>query len=228
MRPIWRGRLTFAPGSSARSCDRSTYTSMSSGRRPEPLTSAAFGRRPCFAKSAAFVTLVEFVAILEPSVSLPRAVPRLPRPSSPNRGALLRRGIPLLAIRRASARGPRTGPARLAQLDTRPLGLLLTRFPFCAGQRQRRLGLDGSKAQRAARNARSRAEERPSGWRREARRGGSSARRRETQAGQGGVSADAVTRRGPHGGRRERRRGERGRPRGLGGKPAKAGPPRTH
>ena len=132
VRPIWRGWLTFALGPSARPCDRSTYTSMSSGRRPEPLASIAFGRQPCFAKSVAFVTLVEFVAILEPSVSLPRGVPRLPRPSSPNRGALLRLGLPLLAMRRASARGPRTGPFRLAQLDTRPLGLLLTRFfPYC-------------------------------------------------------------------------------------------------
>ena len=61
----------------------------------------------------AVVTLVEFVATLEPSVSLPRGVPRLPRPSSPNRGALLCRGIPLLAMRRASARGPRTGPSAL-------------------------------------------------------------------------------------------------------------------
>ena len=130
VRPIWRGWLTFALGPSARPRDRSTYTSMSSGRRPEPLASIAFGRQPYFAKSVAFVTLVEFVAILEPSVSLPRGVPRLPRPSSPNRGALLRRGLPLLSMRRASARGPRTGPFRLAQLDTRPLILLLTRFLY--------------------------------------------------------------------------------------------------
>ena len=176
VRPIWRGRLTFAAGPPARPRDRSAYTSTPSGRRPEPLTSAAFSRRPCFAKSAAFVTLVEFVAILAPSVSLPRVVPRLPRPSSPNRGALLRRGIPLLAIRRASARGPRTGPARLAQLDTRPLGLLLRRFPF--------FGWPAVSRDSGAETARSRAEERPSG--------------------------------------------ERGRTRGLGGKPAKAGPPRTH
>ena len=108
---------------------------------------------------------------------------------------------------RASARVPRTGPARLTQLDTRLLVLLLTRFS--SGWRTLR--------RNAPQILRSRAEERPSGWRRETRRRGSPFRRGGTQAGRGGVSADKVTRRGPAGGRRERRRGERGRTRGLGG-----------
>ena len=83
-------------------------------------------------------SLAEFVAILETSVSFPFAASSLPRPPSPNRGVLLRRGIPLLAIRRASARGPRTGPPRLTQLDTQLLGLLLTKVSSLSRRRKTR------------------------------------------------------------------------------------------
>ena len=68
-------RLYRRAGSCQRvvTCERAPYTSTPSGRSPEPLASTAFGRQPCFANSVAFVTLVEFVATLETSVSLPFA-----------------------------------------------------------------------------------------------------------------------------------------------------------
>ena len=56
VRPICRGRLASSAGPSARPCDRSTTLRLVSGRSPEPLTSAAIARRPCFGNSVAHVT----------------------------------------------------------------------------------------------------------------------------------------------------------------------------
>ena len=56
VRPIWRDSRPFADGPSPRPCDRSTYTSMSSGRSPATLASSACGCSSCLAKSVAHVT----------------------------------------------------------------------------------------------------------------------------------------------------------------------------
>ena len=56
VRPTCRGRLASSAGPSARPCDRSTTLRLVSGRSPEPLTSAAIARRPCFGNSVAHVT----------------------------------------------------------------------------------------------------------------------------------------------------------------------------
>ena len=79
VRPICRGRLASSAGPSARPCDAgacarlrrclrqpalrarssahcSTTLRLVSGRSPEPLTSAAIARRPCFGNSVAHVT----------------------------------------------------------------------------------------------------------------------------------------------------------------------------
>ena len=113
VRPICRGWLTFALGPATRPCDRSSYTSTPSGRSPEPPTSTAFGRQPCFAKSGAFVTLMSSRRILRSVASGPVRRVAAPAGCRSIHGAILRRRIRLLVSLASRLVNPRTASPRL-------------------------------------------------------------------------------------------------------------------
>ena len=117
LRPIWRSSRPFAKGPVLKAQTRSAITRLPSGSvfTPGPPSRAVARRLP--PNRSRMASLVEFVAILESSVSFPFVAPSLPRPSSPIRGVLLRRGIPL----------PRHPPRLVARAANRAAASLSTR-----------------------------------------------------------------------------------------------------
>ena len=132
VRPICRGWLRFVAGPSPRPCTRSPTFRFGSGRSPEGLASAAFGRQPCFAKSVAHgisggVRRCVRLLGLAPSR---RAV--APGACAARRARRCVAGYRSLLRISSLARNRRTASSRLLSLDTRRLSPLLSQFCSCS------------------------------------------------------------------------------------------------
>lgn len=106
--PAWSVCASFRP----LDIHEYVFGAKSCATRLKPMGSA----RLSAAKGAAYVTLAEFVAIRETSVSLPFAGQNLPAASSAYRGVGLRHGIPFLV--RLALRGESTEPALPVSLSS--------------------------------------------------------------------------------------------------------------